>query len=166
MWPSLHAAVRIFLSIAVLGYSFGAPAVKHAHMRGDQAHDHHASHSHHHHHLADDDQHRLSDPLGTTSTQHLHITWLGLPITLPSEDTPSKTDSSQPDSAATLCNDVSPATPAISAYFVPQVALSVWFASLPPELDPPVPRASNRALKTSIRLCDAARHERSGVQLS
>lgn len=165
----LQFAVRLLLSATLLAAG-GAPALEHAHAGGDKQHEHAAlaGHSHDHgNHVADPfDGYEnptatiaISNPVG-----HLHVSWLGIIVTIPSSPVPyeSKSDAGNPTAVvAGLFGDTMPPTQERSAFDL---------ASLGTRLDyhrPVLPFAPRFACTPAVSapLCDTARHERSGVQL-
>ena len=178
-----NIAARLLIATSVLLVNGRTPAVCHAHAEGDRPHDHRNSkphdhdhaHPHHSHSHAHHAPHRV--PHGdssstschcTNSTRHLHFSWFGVEFTLPAP--PVENESSDPfnsteiaivravDGPAMVKSNEASAGPDLGALFSVPIS-QISFA-------PAVRLQHANTTATLILLCDAARHERSGVQLS
>lgn len=187
---------RLFLAATILFAGVRTPAICHAHSEGEHPHDHqnnsfrhqhshahrhgrrvphdHSHHGHQHPHT-DRHQHRASKAdvnkqVGSSShsVRHVHVSIWGLDVTLPSPVGHEESTVDQQLETYFLAHDSGPAT--ISSFEKTQFS-SLLFSliafpctdSLVAALERP-PFSNNPVLAPS--LCDTARHERSGVQLS
>jgi hypothetical protein len=181
--------IALLLAALTLALGLLPPALGHAHDLGDRPHrhdlDHHHDHdrAHHDHRHAspdhddahDDGQagpHRASSPtgpaIGRLATAHLHIDLgaFGLTIPTPSEppDGPGRPTPDDPAIGA-ADDETIPARIEASPFTVPWPgSLVVARVDAAPPVLPSVLRFA-AARGTSPPLCDAARHERSGVLL-
>ncbi len=175
-------AGRLLLAASVVLASNGAPGVCHAHEDGERPHEHRAKkqdlHEHpgHQHSHAGQDQRneRGVHPTKTadrcsSSTRHLHFSWFGLNFTLPApsdEDESSHEFSGPQEMVIVRPLDVTILATPTGASFG-----TAWLALLAVEghdfltAVPALPQFSSIPVAADS-LCDAARHERSGVQLS
>ena len=174
-------AGRLLVAASILLTNSGAPGVCHAHADGDRPHEHRATKHHHHKHHHHGHSHAKRDRQSlkhaesptvcrcSHSGRHLHISWFGLNFTLPSpSDENESTDGSHGSTQLVIVRpfDVTatakPGEPSFGATLFALAAvqgadLSIQVLALPDFSSTPIAVAS---------LCDTARHERSGVQLS
>jgi hypothetical protein len=178
----VQALLSMALSAIVLAGSIMPPGIRHGHRGGsDPSHQHSdlsaipASHSHHdgrsscseqHHGCRNDSPPAKADMPGKYAT-HLHFEWFGIPWTLPDSGKPHKENQVADESQLVYIRsseDLGVAT---------QQNLRVEKFPLPVSQEPLYQDAveSRVALFVSppdamTLLCDRARHERSGVQLT
>ena len=182
-------AGRILLAASVLLASSGTPGICHAHDDGDRPHVHHVTpaqaikrhrheHAHHEHahaghHVAGDGRHAEPDDatVGCSQCQrHLHFsTWFGLSITLPS---PSDEDESGDGSGRPVTMVIVPSSDVTAVATRGDDSLAAM--PLNQDADLVADACAVATAQPDFRslpvvaalLCDTARHERSGVQLS
>jgi hypothetical protein len=151
------------------------PAMGHAHDGGDRPHQH--AHDHDgHRHAASSSDHLAMVSAGWASTgggrfAHVHFAWLGLEVTFAWPVGSSSTGDGQAehivvrllDSAAQSDGQIDvQSPPAVGAWLGSADAARGLLAVCSAELL----RSVHAHAPASVLLCDAARHERSGVQLS
>ncbi|MBX9789054.1 MAG: hypothetical protein K2Y37_09085 [Pirellulales bacterium] len=159
-----YRTLRWLLSALLAATTTMPPGLCHAHARGDVPHrhdrvsaDHRHSHRHTHAHPRD-----VAPPRA-----HVHLSWLGFEFTLPASHEPHD-GSSAGDRQAPCFVRPSDETAAdirslAGSTLIAMVAPVTFF--LPAVVERPITaRAPLPAYGTL--LCDTARHERSGVQLS
>lgn len=161
----LLLAIRIALALWVLFVgSLRSPGIRHAHAGGEKSHHHHAA-SGRHHDLAGRRHDRCAAVmLDYRAVAHVHVVWFGIELILPAgagdcADTPESGAVlvAAVPSSETVVNDAQATVAAI----VPLQAHMPGPVTATSEHPPRVVDAAR-----SILLCDAARHERSGVQLA
>lgn len=163
------------LAVLVVGGSISPPAYRHAHAGGDIAHDHHfdgdhrhlETHSHHGHGHSHSHPHRhqADDPIAAEApTSHMHLAILGVELTLPTSERDDDSPDSERDNLPVIVqlshecvlsangqyrglNQEATSSAFGSSSFISAVKLQKY---VPPTALP-------------VLLCDAARHERSGV---
>ncbi len=148
-----HYAIRVLLAFGLL--FLGVPAWKHAHPGGDQPHGHLHEHDLHEHDLH---EHDLHEHEGAGESQwHLHVALFGVEFTLPAEP-----DNDDADAGELSYLIAAPATLTVAQASVSLVPSAVSLNTARPlQLLPHFrPKPASAA-----PLCDAARHERSGVLL-
>jgi hypothetical protein len=190
----LQCGMRLVLSAVLIVTTSMPPGLGHSHAQGDEPHrhdqvsaGHRHGHGHHHRHGASatvHHQHNASDRGAQSSAAgafdldrhaknaapsraHVHMCWLGFELTLPSSSIPNDShpaeDPSAPcfvrliDSVATEERPQSESSPIAPNNQVDSLAMAEAVCLV-------APHASKPACGPS--LCDTARHERSGVQLS
>jgi len=175
-------AGRALLAASVLLTGTITPGISHAHGEGSRAHEHQAArehahkHSHYgHSHASRNDQRALpvvlTDSAGFCSgcTQHVHISCFGWSFTLPAESKDGESDFDASGSPAVVI--VRPldvmATTALSES---SIGAALWALEAFEATDcstSALTRPRFSCTPIAVRpLCDTARHERSGVQLS
>jgi hypothetical protein len=166
--PRLSCSIRIALAAVLAVVTTMPPAMGHAHEGGDRPHEHgHADHAEPAHGpavLA-----AASAAGGSHRVSHVHLVWLGMHLTFA---WPVSAPASGPAEhvVVRLLDPAAPA-PVVAALDLAEGGWSSW---IPPVAstsigDLPRPEAIRRALAAAppaALLCDTARHERSGVQLS
>jgi hypothetical protein len=137
-------AVSAFLVPAML--LLGVPAWKHAHPAGDRPHRHH--HAHHHDHDGPGESHA-----------HMHVNLFGIEFALPVDQRDDDSDEPRPTTfiAATPLLTLAP----LHSHFI-GLAQPIAAPGQPVRIAPLVRRQTT----VVAPLCDTARHERSGVQLT
>jgi hypothetical protein len=163
----IRFCVRLLLIVALLGSGYGTPALQHAHAGGETAHDHDACHEHHDHHSVADHCHVDcgAESITASAVPHLHSIWFGMPVSIPVQNGSNPSG----DSPATSCVD-SHASDSIvvAAVSVPELVplpAHCTDSARVPELRE-LSRSTSIGPVASSPLCDSARHERSGVQLT
>lgn len=156
------------LLIAMLASgALSAPAWRHSHPMSehsspqDGAVSRSQGHPHSDHHHGDGHRHDTeSDTLGEPPVEHLHVIWIGIPLTLPVSPDDSSEHSSTSGEWVPLLSEMLPPhvvvvaeTLGLDSFDVGAFAVSV---ETPPRAELFVPP------KVSL-LCDTARRERSGV---
>jgi hypothetical protein len=162
----LRTTTGLLLSAAVLLGSIVPPGQRHAHAAGDVPHNHDKQHAHdhsgdaHHHHTTD--QHGLSTPaVKPAAVAHVHFACWLFDLTMPVRDE-SETEDNQPLYLVRLIDDCLPTT--ISGPNTHPVDMPSHLQSIAVDR-PALARRATAPPDTAVLLCDAARHERSGVQL-
>lgn len=163
------------LAVLVLGGSISPPAYRHAHAGGDIAHNHHSdsdqrhleSHSHHGHGHSHSHPHRhQTDDLSAAEapTSHLHLTILGFELTLPTseheDDSPDSERDKMPVIVRVLDECVLAADGADRSLDHEATRSVIVSTAVISSADS---HKHTRPTVPSVLLCDAARHERSGV---
>lgn len=163
------------IAVLVLGGSISPPAYRHAHAGGDIAHDHHfdgvhrhlETHSHHGHGHSHSHPHRhqADYPIAAEApTSHSHLAILGFELTLPTSEHEDDSPDSERDKMPVIervshecvltangedrsLNEQATSSALGATAFISAVKFPKY---VPPTALP-------------VLLCDAARHERSGV---
>ena len=177
--------LRWLLSAFLIATTTMPPGVCHAHPQGDVPHRHdralaghrhiHGQHGHSHAHRHDsldggvavdfnrDRETRDAAPVRA----HMHLNWLGFEFTLPASSIPDDSDPNRGGSSPCFVRPLGDAVADIrlqtgTIHLLLDGAVDVLLTAEPVCLV--APHASKPASGPS--LCDTARHERSGVQLS
>lgn len=176
--------VRISLAAAVLAASAMPPAIRHAHPGGDRPHRHaaadhphgeahrHGRHAGHRHTVSEESSRSCGKTPPATSalstSPHVHWTLLGLQVTFPGSDRESPVNPELPtDCGVTVVvrlvdeRAVDADTAPVAGFPRPADA----GMSLPEQRPALSERPSCGSLASPAPLCDAARGERSGVQV-
>jgi hypothetical protein len=176
-----RACLNLLLAAAVLVGTVLPPAIRHAHEGGsDLSHRHDGSHGSHGDHKSqaahtDHAGHLSCDPSFASvrgacadSVQHFHFQWLGLQLMLPDDGTPSKDHGDRPGpglvfvpAGREMTTFAAHANQSGVRTFAP-----LFQGVLPDEPVNSLTTASSSDSVTTTLLCDRARHERSGVQLT
>lgn len=170
--PGLRTTTGLLLSAAMLLGSIVPPGQRHAHAGGDVAHDHHEQHAHdhsweghdcHHHlrHNATDQRGSITEAVEPAAVVHVHLACWLFDLTLPVRD---ESDSEDDESVyvVRLIDDCLPTKTS-----GPDTHSTAPSSRLPGiAVAPTTPtRRTTTSPHTAVLLSDAARHERSGVQL-
>ena len=163
--------VTLLLVVVMAMPAVSSPALRHSHADGDKSHQHGVEsaerhgHSHTHGHAnATKAKHSHDDRVSQSPVEHLHVFWFGFQTSLPLS-APESSDSPRPMASTEQW------VPLISEVTLPDAAqdgstmLAVDLFT-PSGLTPRLPaRSEVRPPHESAvaLLCDAARHERSGV---
>jgi hypothetical protein len=170
---------RLSLAIAVLLASGGTPGVCHAHADGDRSHDHspvkahlhrHGRHQHAHSHAgsAQPNVQRVKPTYTLAGTRHVHFSWFGLSFTFPSQPQDESADSASGSTELAIVRslDVTDlAKPDSAAFDLVVLAMAALQNAGCGISEPALPQFASTPVRAAS-LCDTARHERSGVQLS
>jgi len=182
MAAKFNIAGRFLIAASVLLTGTVTPGMSHAHGGGCRPHEHRdqqqSAHKHSHHghsHASCQHPHAPSDPrtnsagICTTCTRHVHISCFGWSLTLPGESGDGNSADQVSGSHGVIVVrpfDVNAAATSSEAAFGAASGMAdageISCFSLP-ALDRP--RFSSAPIAAGP-LCDTARHERSGVQLS
>lgn len=158
----VHKSVAGLMALAVVLTALPATGVRHSHSGGEQAHSH-GGHAHHEH--AEHDHSQQDSEILTDNTVHAHTSWLGFDLGRQRDDEDEKKSDPQESLFVVQFIEQAVTHSVVCCTFWPdlaQVDCLVWKAAVDDrhgqlfyrtEAAPPTP------------LCDAARHERSGVQL-
>lgn len=171
-----HALLSLLLSTTMLVWSMSPPAVRHAHEGGsDLSHHHDAAHGTHDadgtHHNHDGGNRRsltvVSDVIAD-ETSHLHFHWLGFRLTLPGDDSPTKTGD-EPNSSKLLVirSGRTPLPQFHSGGRLDKLLTPLCLNAAARDIAAMCPAVVGSLLSVATQpLCDRARHERSGVLLA
>ena len=163
----LRTTTGLLLSATMLLGSIVPPGQSHAHVAGDEPHNHDKQHAHdyscdgHHHHTTD--QYGLSmSAVEPAAVAHVHFaSWL-FDLTMPVRDE-SETDDNPPLYLVRLIDDCFPTT--ISGPNTRAVDMPSHIQSIAVDR-PALARRTTAPPDTAVLLCAAAAlHKRSGVQL-
>jgi hypothetical protein len=157
--------------VALLGGDLNRLAICHAHAGGDLPHNHHSQHSQHFHDHAGKALHPHTHATAEFGVQklapHAHSSWFGIPVTIPLQNDSSQSEGVLSESTFSIlshCTVCSPSPLDVLALDpVPSIACT---ATPTVVLISRIMRARQDRMPRSTLLCDTARHERSGVQLS
>jgi len=167
----LRMPTSLLIAATLLAWSVCPPPIQHSHQGGyDLSHQHGCADDKDHAVAACVDSHWMAEARGAIGDEasHVHFAWFGLRLTFPESDSPANKGESydavrllfvsagrgsvaQVNSAATFDTWAVPLLLNVSAANM-AAGCPMAFRSLPPV--------------TPHSLCDRARHERSGVQLS
>lgn len=172
----LPCLLRAALAACLAVVTTMPPAMGHAHAGGDRPHEHAHADDHDGHRHAGETEHAAILAVGWSSAgagrfAHLHFAWLGFEVTFAWPVGSSATGEGQPehivvrllDSAAQNNGPVDVQSPLTAVSFVDFVHDAGHLAA--PSLAGFL-RALVASAPPTTLLCDAARHERSGVLLS
>lgn len=182
MYHRPRTCLSLLLSAVVLAGGIMPPGLRHAHADADRPHRHHlgsdghalhADHPHDQdHHVLRHDPDRLELEIDALpdSRLHVHLGWFGFELTLPAPGGPdggSEREVSPGDERAALIRLVEERVPDPSRtqHWIDDLILALYLPCLgdvPASIQGPFPSPP----PISPPLCDAARHERSGVQLT
>ncbi|MBI1903704.1 MAG: hypothetical protein HYS13_21585 [Planctomycetia bacterium] len=184
----LRLALGLPITAAMLVTGVIPPAVRHAHADGEKPHDHstspvvhshgHHRHVHHHHDHSARHHHRYHDDAMTATTvsvrgvtEHWHLRLFGWDLTLPVQDRENSQRHPLDDGnrLAALVRlpqgDAVLASPTLVASMLHLDAMAPGEFLNADACNGLRGSAHRPRLLASLPLCDAARHERSGVQL-
>ena len=159
-----YKTLRWLLSALLAAATTMPPGLCHAHARGDVPHrhdrlsaDHRHSHRHAHAHPRD-----VAPP-----RSHVHLSWLGFEFTLPASHEPHKGRSPGDKLAPCFVRPSDETAADIRSHDGPHSIAPVESATFFSTADVERPIVARAPLPAYGKLlCDTARHERSGVQLS
>jgi hypothetical protein len=174
---TLRRCVCLLLAALLLAPGTLPLGLAHAHPGADRPHHHHAEDgfvdADHHDDHDDHEDHQWGEDLGpaleSASTSHVHFSWLGFDLTLPGP--PGGGEPDDPGTTATTPALIGTLDAPTGGTMGPLSWLAPWLlATHPFAWSGPPPAPCRPRLRPpsnpSPPLCDSARHERSGVQLS
>jgi hypothetical protein len=173
-----RAPLSLLLVAAMLAWSFSPPLLQHAHEGGSEHH-HHAdaacaptADAHLRHHASHREQSRsvpVTPKAIAEETSHLHFEWLGFRLTLPDTESPANQGDDHRCKSKLLFVQASRSSAPLvhSGSRLDASPLVLPLNAMAADMAATGPAVSGSLLPVvSLPLCDRARHERSGVQLS